>query len=384
MKVLLMITRAELGGGQTHVADLLRGMRDEFDVELAVGEEGYLTEMADQLGVSWHVLPDLVQPISPIRDLKALHQCLSLCRQIKPDLIHAHTSKAGIVGRMAASLADIPCIFTAHTWCFAEGTSWKWKAIGTPLEKLAARVSKRIITVSDANRDLAIRHRISDPDRFLTVHNGIPDCKHRAAPDSHPVPRIVMVARFSNQKAQSMLVDAVHSLTEPFRLAFVGEGPLRESVEQQVESLGLSDKVEFLGQRLDIPEILASADIFGLFTKWEGFPISILEAMRAGLPVVASDVNGVREAITDGQTGFLIPPGDITLFQYRLRQLLQEANLRRRMGLAGRRRFEREFTADAMIRKTAALYWDAAGIDAGTGALIAADGPMAEAATADR
>jgi glycosyltransferase involved in cell wall biosynthesis len=384
MKVLLMITRAELGGGQTHVADLLRGMRDEFDVELAVGEEGYLTEMADQIGVPWHVLPDLVQPISPIRDLKALHQCLLLCRQIKPDLIHAHTSKAGIIGRMAASLADIPCIFTAHTWCFAEGTSWKWKAIGTPLEKLAARVSKRIITVSDANRDLAIRHRISDPERFLTVHNGIPDCKHRAAPDSHPVPRIVMVARFSHQKAQSMLVDAVHSLNEPFRLAFVGEGPLRESVERQVKALGLSDKVDFLGQRLDISEILASADIFALFTKWEGFPISILEAMRAGLPVVASDVNGVPEAITDGQTGFLIPPADITLFQYRLRQLLQQANLRRRMGLAGRRRFEREFTADAMIRKTAALYWDAAGIDAGTGALIAADGPMAEAATADR
>jgi glycosyltransferase involved in cell wall biosynthesis len=309
---------------------------------------------------------------------------LQLCRRIKPDLIHAHTSKAGIIGRLAAALGDIPCIFTAHTWCFAEGTSWKWKAIGTPLEKLAARVSQRIITVSDANRDLAIRHRIAGPDRFTTVHNGIPDCKHRAVPGSHPVPRIVMVARFSQQKAQAMLVDAVHSLTLPFQLVFVGEGPLREAVERQVEDLGLSKKVEFLGQRLDISEILASSDIFALFTKWEGFPISILEAMRAGLPVVASDVNGVHEAITDGQSGFLIPPGDVTMFRYRLQQLVEHANLRRRMGLVGRRRFEREFTAESMIRKTSALYWEAAGIESCSGAFSAADSPMAETAASDR
>jgi len=384
MKALLLITRAELGGGQTHVADLLRGMRDEFELELATGEEGYLTEIADQIGIPWHVLPDLVQPISPVRDLKALHQCLRLFRQVKPDVVHAHTSKAGIIGRLAASLAEIPCIFTAHTWCFAERTSWKWRAIGTPLEKLAARVSARIITVSDANRDLALRRRIATPETLITVHNGIPDCPHRATPDSHTVPTIVMVARFSQQKAQSMLVDAVHSLPVPFRLAFVGDGPLREAVERQVDALGARDKVDFLGQRLDIPEILASADIFALFTRWEGFPISILEAMRAGLPVVASDVNGVHEAVADGQTGFLIPPGDVGLFRERLTQLLVDAKLRLRMGLAGRRRFQREFTAESMIRKTSALYWEAVGIQTSSKPLLLSESPIAGTAATDR
>jgi len=383
MKALLLITRAELGGGQTHVADLLRGMRDEFELELATGEEGYLTEAAEEMGIRWHVLPDLVQPISPMRDLKALHQCLRLLRQVKPDVVHAHTSKAGVIGRLAASLAEIPCIFTAHTWCFAEGTNWKWRVIGTPLEKLAARVSSRIITVSDANRDLALRRGIAAPEKLITVHNGIPDCPHRATPDSHAIPTIVMVARFSQQKAQSMLVDAVHSIPVPFRLAFVGEGPLREAVERQVDSLGVRDKVDFLGQRLDIPEILASADIFALFTKWEGFPISILEAMRAGLPVVASDVNGVHEAITDGHTGFLIPPGDVDLFRDRLMQLLLDAKLRRRMGLEGRRRFQREFTAESMIRKTSALYWEAVGIQASSKPSLRPESPMAETVATD-
>jgi len=388
MKVLLLITRAELGGGQTHVADLLRGMRDDFELELATGEEGYLTEAADRIGIPWHVLPDLVQPIRPLHDLKALHQCLRLLRQVKPDVIHAHTSKAGVIGRLAASLAGIPCIFTAHTWCFAEGTSWKWRAIGTPLEKLAARVSSRIITVSEANRDLALRHGIAGPEKFTTIHNGIPDCahhcSHRAAPDTQRIPRIVMVARFSQQKAQSLLVDAVASLTAPFHLSFVGEGPLREAVERQVEALGLQEKVDFLGQRLDIPEILASSDIFALFTKWEGFPISILEAMRAGLPVVASNVNGVPEAVSDGDTGFLIPTGDVKLFRDRLAQLLEDANLRCHMGLAGRQRFARDFTAESMIAKTSALYWEAVGLSVSSKPLILAERTRAETFTTER
>ncbi len=383
MKVLLLITRAELGGGQTHVADLLRGMRHDFDLELATGEEGYLTEAAERIGVPWHVLPGLVQPISPVRDLQAMHQCLRLLRQIQPDVIHAHTSKAGVIGRLAASLAGIPCIFTAHTWCFAEGTSWKWRAIGTPLEKLAARVSSRIITVSEANRELALRHGIAGPEKFTTIHNGIPDSAHRATPDASRVPRIVMVARFSRQKAQSQLVDAVHGLTIPFRLSFVGEGPRREAVERQVEALGLTEKVDFLGQRLDIPEILASSDIFALCTRWEGFPISILEAMRAGLPVVASDVNGVHEAVSDGQTGFLIPPGNVKLFENRLTELLEDGNLRSQMGLAGRQRFVRDFTAESMIAKTSALYWEALGISVSSKPLILAKRTRAETFTSE-
>ncbi len=356
MKILLVITRAELGGGQTHVVDLLRGLRDEFEVELATGETGYLTEAAEALGIPVHVIPDLVQPMRPLQDLKALWQCFRLIRKVRPDVVHTHTSKAGVIGRLAARLAGVPSLFTAHTWCFAEGTSWKWKTIGIPVERIAARCAAQIITVSEANRALAVRHRIAAPEKFVTVHNGIADSPHRANAGENVVPRIVMVARFSEQKAQSLLIEAVAQIRAPFQLLLVGDGPLRPAVEQQVAKLNLRDRVSFLGQRMNIAEILASSHIFALFTRWEGFPISILEAMRAGLPVVASDVNGVREAVAEGSNGFLIGAGNVEMFRYRLEQLLQENSLRERLGASGRRRFENEFTVEAMLAKTTGIY----------------------------
>ncbi|HEY6390641.1 MAG TPA: glycosyltransferase family 4 protein [Bryobacteraceae bacterium] len=360
MKILILITRAELGGGQTHVVDLLRGLRDEFEVELGTGETGYLTEAAEALGIRAHVIPDLVQPMRPLRDLKALWQCVRLIRTVRPDVVHAHTSKAGVIGRLAARLAGVPSIFTAHTWCFAEGTSWKWKAVGMPVERIAARCAARIITVSEANRTLAVRHRIAAPGKFVTVHNGIADSPHRANPGERAAPQIVMVARFSEQKAQALLIDAVALIRAPFRLVLVGDGPLRPAAEQQVAKLNIGDRVRFLGQRMDIAEILASSHIFALFTHWEGFPISILEAMRAGLPVVASDVNGVREAVADGSTGFLAAAGDVATFRQRLAQLLQNDSLREKLGAAGRHRFEKEFTVEAMLERTAGIYRSAA------------------------
>jgi glycosyltransferase involved in cell wall biosynthesis len=360
MKILLLITRAELGGGQTHVVDLLRGLRDEFEVELGTGETGYLTEAAERLGIRTHLIPGLVQPMRPMQDLKALWHCFRLIRAVRPDVVHTHTSKAGVIGRLAAHLAGVPSLFTAHTWCFAEGTSWKWKTVGIPVERIAARCAARIITVSEANRALALSHRIADAEKFVTVHNGIADSRHRATPGEKALPRIVMVARFSEQKAQGMMMEAVAQISTPFRLMLVGDVPLRRGVEQQVAKLKLGDRVEFLGQRLDIPEILASSHIFALFTNWEGFPISILEAMRAGLPVVASDVNGVREAVADGSTGFLAKAGNVAMFRHRLEQLLQDDSLRERFGTAGRQRFEKEFTVEAMLGRTAGIYRSAA------------------------
>jgi hypothetical protein len=151
-RILFLITRAELGGGQTHVADLLGGLRGEFDVHLGTGEPGYLTEAAQGLGVATHILPSLVQPFNPSKDLAALNQCRRLIREIQPDLVHAHTSKAGLIGRAAAKLAGVPSVFTAHTWCFTEGTSWKWKLIGTPLGRLAGGCCGRSSIVSVSNR----------------------------------------------------------------------------------------------------------------------------------------------------------------------------------------------------------------------------------------
>lgn len=360
MHVCYLITRAEMGGSQTHVLDLLRGFRNRLLITLATGEEGFLTEEARRLGVDTHVLPDLVQPLRPTQDVAALAQITSLLRNVKPDLVHCHTSKAGVLGRLAARITGIPAIFTAHTWSFADGTSRLWKVVGTPSERLAAKWAEKIITVSESNRLLALSQRIAEAEKIVTVHNGIPDDLQRARPGRLGVPRIVMIARFAPQKNQIQLLEALAGLEEPFTLALVGDGPTRPAVEEAARRLQLQDRVEFLGVRKDTGSILADSCIFVLATNWEGFPITILEAMRAGLPVIATDVDGVREAVIDGETGYLVAKGSTEELRDRLRDLLLNPETRSRMGRSGRRRYEAEYTLTSMLRNIERVYESAA------------------------
>ncbi|MBI1789608.1 MAG: glycosyltransferase family 4 protein [Acidobacteria bacterium] len=356
MRILYLITRSDVGGAQVHLLDLLSRLGGRVDPVVGAGEVGYLTDAVRDLGIPCHIVPDLVQRIAPAHDMRALFQLLRLIRKVRPDLVHAHTSKAGLLGRCAARIAGVPSVFTAHTWSFADGACLKWKIAGIPSERLAAAWSSALINVSRANRDLALRYRIASRKRLLVIHNGIGDTLHRAAPARADVPVIAVVARCCVQKDQSLLLRALSRITLPVRAVFVGDGPTRPALEAETRQLGLRDRVAFLGQRLDVPEILAAAHLFALPTKWEGFPLGILEAMRAGLPVVASDTGGVAEAVVDQETGFLVPRGDLDSLRARLEQLLDSPALRRRMGDAGRKRYEAEFTLDAMLRKTLSVY----------------------------
>jgi len=194
------------------------------------------------------------------------------------------------------------------------------------------------------------------PSRIRVVHNGIPDTPFRADPAKHP-PRIVMVARFAPQKDQALLLRALAGLKElPWELELVGDGPLLPQAQALAEELDLGERVRFLGRRLDVDRVLAGAQVFVLASRWEGLPLTVLEAMRAGLPVVASDVGGVKEAVLEGETGFLVPRGDEGALRSRLALLLRDPALRVRMGRAGRRFYEEAFTLDRMLRKVWEAY----------------------------
>ena len=365
MKILYLITRAERGGAQVHLLDLIRGFRQQCEIEVAAGEEGFLLDEARQLGATCHVLRNLVQPISPANDILAFRAIVALLRETHPDLVHAHTSKAGILGRFGAWICNVPAIFTAHTWCFAEGTSWKWKLFGAPCERLAALPGGPIINVSDANRDLALQYRVAPPARLVTIHNGVPDEAPEFPAAHQDPPAIIMVARFAAQKNQAMLLEACRQIDVPFRLQFAGSGPTQPEIEQRVAQFGLQKQVEFLGDRSDIAGVLREASIFALATHWEGFPLSILEAMRAGLPIVASDVGGVREAVIDGENGFLVPREDTVAFARALKVLLTDEGLRNQLALNSRRMFEQRFTAEQMLRRTFNLYRRAVSVPVG-------------------
>jgi glycosyltransferase involved in cell wall biosynthesis len=362
-RVLQIVTRSNVGGVAVHVVDLLRGLQEDFDMVLATGEEGFLTEQARAIGIECHFLPGLVQRIAPLNDFKAVGSTIRAIRKIQPDLVHCHTTKAGLVGRLAARVLDVPSIYTVHTWCFTNGTARSWRTFGPPSETVAARWARRIITVSDANRTAGILRRIAHADKFVTVHNGVNDCSARAKPGIGEIPRIVMVARFVKQKNQGLLIEAVSRLKTPVILTFAGDGPLLEQAKQKAASCPPHVKVEFLGERPDITKILAASNLFVLSTNWEGFPVSILEAMRAGLPVIAMDVDGVREAVFDGVTGLLVRVGDLDGLVQALRQLIADPGLRERMGMRGRSAYEERFSVGQMLFKTRRVYHDTLGED---------------------
>lgn len=362
MKIAYLITRAEpIGGAQIHVRDLAIAMRAQgHSPTVITGGSGSFVDSLRAEGVPVIISRHLAVPIGPLRDLRAFREIRSALRELGPDLLTTHSSKAGILGRLAARSLGIPVVFTAHGWAFTPGIPSLHAAVYRQIERLAGPLSSRIITVSEFDRLLALQAGIVKHDRVVTVHNGIPDIPlHlRADPRSNPV-RLVMVARFEPQKDHATLLRAVGGLRDrQWTLDLVGNGPLLGAMESLVSELGIQDRVRFLGQRMDVGQILAQSQISLLVTNWEGFPLSILESMRAGLPVIASAVGGIGESVRDGETGYLVPRGDAGALRERIDGLLADAALRARLGASGRASFEEQFTLEHAVRKSLAVYHD--------------------------
>ncbi len=360
LRVLVVITRGERGGAQVHVRDLLAGLRDRVELHLALGEAGFLAEEAHALGVPVHILAPLQRAIHPLLDAAAARALGALVGRLRPHLVHTHSSKAGLLGRLAARRAGLPAIHTAHSWAFSDGIPWRRKALAIPLEVLAGRWTDRFIVVSAADREVGLRYRVAHDERVVVVHNGVADTPLRARPDRAGTPVLVMVARLAEPKDPLLLLDALSGVSAPFRLRLVGDGPDRAAVEAAVRRHGLGDRVDLLGTRDDIAALLADAQVGLLVSRQEGFPLVVLEAMRAGLPVIASDVGGVSEAVDHGHTGLLVPRDDAGALRSALDRLLADPALRLRMGCAGRAAYDARFTVQRMVDATAAVYDDVA------------------------
>jgi glycosyltransferase involved in cell wall biosynthesis len=228
------------------------------------------------------------------------------------------------------------------------------------LERWAATLATRIITVSEFDRDLAIREGVVPDHHVVTIHNGVPDIEPELRASTTQTPaRLIMIARFEQQKDHRTLLESLAGLSDlPWHLDLIGEGPFLPAARELSERRGLRSRVQFWGARRDVAHRLAQAQVFMLISNWEGFPRSILEAMRAGLPVVASDVGGVRESVEQEQTGFLVPRGNVEVLRTALRRLLTDPELRDRLGREGRRRYEERFRFELTSARTVAIYRD--------------------------
>jgi len=357
-KILYVITRAEHGGAQMHVLRLALSLRSEFEVEVATGEEGFLTSACREQGIPVHVISSLQREIRPLQDVHALWEMYWLVRRVCPDLIHGHTFKAGFLGRLVARALNVPSVYTLHSWLYGTAAMPRsWSLFAGPCEWLGGLCCQRVITISSEGERLLRKYLKGADFKVVTIRNGIPDCEERKGRNADArFIRIIMVARFTKVKEFDVLLRAFAATPQGTNLLLVGDGPTRLACETLVRELRISDRVEFLGSRDDIPSLLANSDIFVLASKYEMSPISILEAMRAGLPTIASDVGGVREVL--GNTGVLVPSGSADYLAKALNELVADANLRSRLGQAARLRFERHYDFRRQIALTSSVYKD--------------------------
>jgi glycosyltransferase involved in cell wall biosynthesis len=362
VRIAFLVTRsAPIGGVQIHVRDLAAALREEgHSATVIIGGSGAFVDQLRALGIPTIVLQHLSVPIHPLRDLRALGEIRAALRDLRPDLLALHSSKAGILGRIVGRWLGIPAILTAHGWNFTPGIPTFQSAVYRGIERVAGPLASRIIAVSEFDRQLAVDSGLLPANRVITVYNGLADVPPdlRADPGRTP-PRLIMVARFQPQKDHATLLRALSGLRDhAWELDLVGDGPLTQNMRSLAGTLGIRDRVRFLGQRSDVAQLLAAAQISLLVTNWEGFPLSILEAMRAGLPVVASSVAGIAESVRDEETGYVVPRGDEELLRDRIRRLLLSPTMRAQLGARGRAHYEQYFTLRHFVGRTLAVYRD--------------------------
>ena len=350
-RLLIVITLAEVGGAQTYLAQLLPALTAELDVTVASSGPGPLRDAAQRAGATYVELRHMRRAISPLQDLLCLFELVALCRRLRPRIMHANSSKAGILGRLAAWIARVPSrIFTAHGWAFAAYTGATAKAY-LWADRAMRPLTTATICVAENELRLGAAARTCNPRRAFVIHNAVDvDAAPRARPADGPTV-VVAVGRLKYPKDTRTLVEAAAQVPGDWRLDLVGDGPERAELEQVS-----GERVHFVGERDDVPELLAGASVFVLSSRSEGFPISVLEAMAAGLPVVASDVGGVREQVEQEVTGLLVPRGDAVALASAIERLVRDPELRRRMGEAGRARAARLFDLPSFREAHLELY----------------------------
>jgi glycosyltransferase involved in cell wall biosynthesis len=335
----------------------MSAMKRDFEVFLATGEHGFLTEECRDRKIPVHIIPSLKRRIDPFADVKAFFAIRKLIRKIQPDLLHEHASKAAFLARLAGKMMGVPSVYTIQTWQFGTQSLGSVSTlVGLTCERLAANWCDRIITVADAGAVALRGNGVAADSKIVTIHNGMPDSVEQASPALGRPPTFVMVARFTAAKDHETLLRAFAKTRANARLQVVGDGPLRKKYMTLARTLGLADRVEFLGDRGDVPSILAAADVFVLASKSEMFPISILEAMRAGLPVIASRVGGVSEIVTHGETGLLVERQSVEELSNALNRMIDSPAVRESLGKEGRRQFLSKHLSIIMEEQTLALY----------------------------
>ncbi|TAL50350.1 glycosyltransferase family 1 protein [Patescibacteria group bacterium] len=371
MRIFFFITKSEQGGAQTHVAQLtqwLVGRGHEIVVMSAPG--GWLALEVERLGARFISNAHLDNTASPLRLWKSIRTFLRAVESFKPDVVACHSTMAGLVGRLSLR-SRIPTIFTAHGWGFTQGAPAMRRLLLPFLERMAGHFSSKIICVSRNDFELAHRHHIAPDENLVQIYNGIdlplpPPPFHLSTSATFPPPppslHVFFIGRLAPPKNPFLLMEAFarldRALQEQTRITIIGDGPDRGKLEELIQTLKLQTHIELAGS-LPREHVLArlreEADLFVLLSRWEGFPYSILEAMAAGVPVIASRVGGIPEMLEHGG-GILLKHEDAETLARALTLLIQDETYRVFLASQARLIAEQQFSVERMCERTFALY----------------------------
>ncbi|MFT3789078.1 MAG: glycosyltransferase family 4 protein [Tepidisphaeraceae bacterium] len=378
MKIVHIITRLIVGGAQENTLLSCEGQHDAgHDVTLltgpSLGPEGTLMQRASQHGYRVETIDAMRRSILPWQDLTTYSVLTKRLRELKPDVVHTHSSKAGIIGRYAAHAAGVPRI--VHT---IHGLSWtasKHAAVNAfyrHLERRTARLSHKIVCVADAMAKQSLAHHIGTPEQYVTVHSGM-DIAPFLNP---PVPREVVraqlglgdshiavgtIARLFHMKGHDDLLDLAPMLCAAhprLRFVWIGDGLLRQQFEQRIATMDLKDRFILTGlvPPTRIPELVNALDIVAHPSRREGLARAIPQGQLARCPVVCYDIDGNAEGLVHDQTGYAIAPFDVPKFGEALDRLLKDDTLRSTFGEKGREHASKLFDTRVMVRKLDEVY----------------------------
>ena len=335
------------------------------------GREGSLIEEVRQRGIPLTILPDLLRQISPLHDLKALWKMKRFIQLGDYKIVHTHSSKAGILGRLAARLAKTPLIVhTVHGWSFHDYMPSVIRWIYILLERWIARFTDILVVVTERDIEKGLQAGIGRREQYRRIRSSIPldefdprlfDRQAVRQELNLPADAVVIgnVGRFSAQKNPLDWVCVagwIGRACPQARFLLVGDGPLRSHVEAALQQADIAGRTTLTGLRRDVPRMLAAMDIFLLTSLWEGLPRVVPQAMAMGLPVVANRADGVTEAIQDGSNGFLCSPGEIEQMAEYCIELAHHPLKRQEMGCRGQAYVLKEFDLRKMITNLEALY----------------------------
>jgi len=365
--VMIVITRGEAGGAQSHVRDLCQSLQARVQFTVVIGgpvEESVLGHELSAMGITVYPMPDMVESLNPLKLWPAVQQLTQLIHTHKPDLVHGHSAIAGLVSRVAAKRADVPAIYTVHGFGFKPEVPLVRRTAAALAEHMMARWTAHMICVSKYERELAYDLAIA-PERIHVIPNGIARLTQTETTPAEgnegtrgATPRLIMVARTKAPKRHDLLLQALakvrNTLGYELLMTFAGDGPLTNALQAQAKELNLK-LVTWAGDVSQVSALLTQHDVFVLLSDHEGMPITVLEAMRAGLCILASNLPGIREQISTYQDGILVTNTPEAVAE-KLLQLVRDPHMRKRLGKSAQQRFEDSFSAEPMAERVLQVY----------------------------